>query len=559
MFSPAWTRFAVSLSPRRPGNISPRAFWLECGLLDRLIHMSDQISPESPHEESLWLATTPTTEYGPLEDGLDVDVAVLGGGITGLTAAINLTEAGRTVAVLEADRIVESTTGHTTAKLTAQHGLIYDRLVSRFGEERARQYARANEAAIDEVRRRAENGAIDCDFHRTQAYVYTDSSADRAKIRDEAAAARRVDLPASYVEDTPLPFDVDGAIRFDDQAEFHPRKYLLRIAEEIHGDGSYIFEETRALDVDPGSPCHVETDRGDVIADDVVVATHFPVLDRAGYFARMHPHRAYLLAARVAEMPLEGMYYSTGSPPATMRTYSHTTAAGGDSGTDELLLVGGQGHKPGFDGPPTSERYRRCEAFAREHFTVESVEYRWSTMDYSPVDRVPFVGQIDPLADHVYVGTGFGGWGMTGGTAAGMILSDLITEGSSPWADVFDPQRLTPGASAKHFLVENAKVGGSFVGDRIKSLLATLESGGGDGLQPGDANVVRRGTQPVGLYRDEGGATHAVSATCPHMGCLVRWNDAERTWDCPCHGSRFSYDGDVLSGPALEGLLYREL
>ncbi|WP_254524247.1 FAD-dependent oxidoreductase [Natrinema caseinilyticum] len=521
--------------------------------------MSDQLSRESPREESLWLATTPTTEYGPLEDGLGVDVAVLGGGITGLTAAINLTEAGRTVAVLEADRIVESTTGHTTAKLTAQHGLLYDGLVSRFGEERARQYARANEAAIGEVRRRVVDGAIDCDFRRTQAYVYADSPDDRATVRDEAAAARRIGLPASYVEDTPLPFDVDGAVRFDEQAEFHPRKYLLRIAEEIHDAGSYVFEETRALDVNPGSPCQVETDRGDVIADDVVVATHFPVLDRAGYFARMHPHRAYLLAVRVAETPLEGMYYSTGSPPATMRTYSHTTAAGGGPGTDELLLVGGQSHKPGLDGPPASERYRRCEAFAREHFTVESVEYRWSTMDYSPVDRVPFVGRIDPLADNVYVGTGFGGWGMTGGTAAGMILSDLITEGSSPWADVFDPQRLTPGAAAKNFLAENAKVGGSFVGDRITSLLATLESGGKDDLSPGEARVVRRGSQPVGLYRDESGATHVVSATCPHMGCLVRWNDAERTWDCPCHGSRFGHDGDVLSGPALEGLLYRKL
>ncbi|QLK26511.1 FAD-dependent oxidoreductase [Natrinema zhouii] len=519
--------------------------------------MSD--SPESPREESLWLATTPTTEYEPLEDGLEVDVAVIGGGITGLTAAIELREAGRSVAVLESDRIVESTTGHTTAKLTSQHGLIYDTLVSQFGERKARQYADANEAAIDYVEQRIEEADIDCDFRRTEAYTYAASPDDRGTIRDEVSTAQQVGLPASFVDETPLPFDTAGAVRFDEQAEFHPRKYLLAIAERVHGDGSYVFEETRALEVDPGSPCRVETEHGEVVADDVVVATHFPVLDRAGYFARMHPHRAYLLAVRVAETPLEGMFYSTDSPPATMRTYSPSASASGGSDDGELLLVGGQSHKPGIDGPPTSERYRRCEAFAREHFDVESIEYRWSTMDYSPVDDVPFIGKIDPLSEHVYVGTGFGGWGMTNGTAAGMILADLIVEDSNPWADVFDPQRFTPKASAKSFLEENATVGGSFVGDRIKSLLATLGADGTADLPPGDAHVVRRSSQPVGLYREEDGTTHAVSATCPHMGCLVRWNDAEETWDCPCHGSRFTHEGEVLSGPAVEDLLYREL
>ncbi|WP_222918510.1 FAD-dependent oxidoreductase [Natrinema sp. SYSU A 869] len=522
--------------------------------------MSDDntLESDSPRQESLWLATTPTTDYDPFEGGLDVDVAVIGGGITGLSAAINLQEAGRTVAVLELDRIVESTTGHTTAKLTSQHGLLYDTLVSQFGAGKARQYAEANEAAIDEVERRVEDGSIDCDFQRTEAYTYAASADDISQVRDEVDAAQRLGLPASYVEETPLPYDVDGAVRFDEQAAFHPRKYLLSIAEQIHGDDSYVFEETRALDIEPGSPCRVETERGDVVADDVVVATHFPVFDRAGYFARMHPHRAYLLAVRIDGTPPEGMYYNTASPPATIRRYPVTEGSTDDE-DEELLIVGGQSHKPSVDGVPTSERYRRCEAFAREHFDVESIEYRWSTMDYSPVDHVPFIGRIDPLAENVYVGTGFKGWGMTNGTAAGMILADLIVEGSNPWADVFDPQRLTPGASAKSFLEENAKVGGSFVGDRIKSLLASLGSDETADLPRGDARVVRRASQPVGLYRDEDGTTHAVSATCPHMGCLVRWNDAEETWDCPCHGSRFTHDGEVLSGPAVDGLLYREL
>ncbi|QRV14955.1 FAD-dependent oxidoreductase [Haloterrigena salifodinae] len=524
--------------------------------------MSDDFDHESasPRPESLWLATTPTTDYDPLESDLEVDVAVVGGGITGLTAAIELQEAGKTVAVLESDRIVESTTGHTTAKLTSQHGLIYDTLVSKFGRKRAGQYARANEAAIDAVERRVEEHDIDCDFRRTPAYTYAASSDDVSKVSEEVETAQRLGLPAEYVEETPLPFETNGAVRFDEQAEFHPRKYLLAIAEQIHeNDGdSVVFEETRAVDIDPGEPCRVETERGAVVADDVVVATHFPVFDRAGYFSRMHPHRAYLLAVRVDEEPPEGMYYNTASPPATIRTQPAEPADDTDE-PEELVLVGGQSHKPSVSGPPTSERYRRCEQFAREHFSVESIEYRWSTMDYSPVDKVPFIGQIDPLAEHVYVGTGFKGWGMSGGTAAGMILADLIVDGTNPWADVFDPQRFTPKASAKSFLEENAKVGGSFVGDRIKSFLASLSADGSDIPNPGEGGIIRRTGRPMGVYRDEEGSVHAVSAVCPHMGCLVRWNDAERTWDCPCHGSRFTHEGDVLSGPALEGLPYRKL
>ncbi|AEH38817.1 FAD-dependent oxidoreductase [Halopiger xanaduensis] len=518
--------------------------------------------PASLRPESLWLATTPTTDYEPFDDGLDVDVAVVGGGITGLTTALELKEAGKAVAVLESDRIVESTTGHTTAKLTSQHGLIYDTLLSQFDEDKARQYADANEAAIEEVARLIDEYDIDCDFRRTPAYTYAASPDDVEQIQDEVRAAQRLDLPASYFEETPLPFDTGPAVRFDDQAEFHPRKYLLAIAEAIHGDGSYVFEETQALDLEPGSPCRLETERGEVVADDVVVATHFPFHDRAGYFSRMHPHRAYLLAVRIEEEPPEGMYYNTASPAATMRTHPVDAAAAehGDAAEgEELLIVGGQSHKPSVSGVPTSERYRRCEQFARENFTVESIEYRWSTMDYSPVDQVPFIGSIDPFSKHVYVGTGFKGWGMTGGTAAGVILSDLIVEGSSPWADVFDPQRLPPKSAAKTFLEENSKVGGSFVGDRIKSMLRSLGADADDMPEAGDASLIRRTGRPMGLYRDEDDTIHAVSAVCPHMGCLVRWNDAERTWDCPCHGSRFTHEGNVLSGPALEGLPYREL
>jgi glycine/D-amino acid oxidase-like deaminating enzyme/nitrite reductase/ring-hydroxylating ferredoxin subunit len=512
--------------------------------------MSEDTTPpgtttRTDRPKSLWLATTPTTDYEPLEGGLHVDCAVVGGGIAGLTTALKLKERGQTVAVLEAERVVAATTGNTTAKVTSQHGLQYDQLRSTFGPEVARKYGAANEAAIDEVERIVETYDIDADFERTPAYTYTESPDEEGTVREEAWAAQQSGLPAEYVEETDLPFDVAGAVRFDDQAQFHPRKYLLGVVEALHGHGSYVFEETRAEGLDRGDPHRVETERGTVVADDVVVATHFPVFDRAGYFARIHPKRAYLLAVEIAGDLPEGMYYSTASPPATMRPYR--------GNGEEYLIVGGQSHKPSVSETPTSERYRRCEAYARQRFDVESIAYRWSTHDYSPVDDVPLIGQLGPASDGAYVATGFDGWGMSNGTAAGMIIADLIETGSSPYEDLFDPTRVTPGASAKKFLSENSVVGARFFGDRIRSMLA-----GSDLPQPGEADVIRKDGRPTGVYRDETGDVHAVDATCPHMGCLVTWNDAERSWDCPCHGSRFDYDGEILSGPAVEGLEHRE-
>jgi len=491
--------------------------------------------------ESLWIATTPATDYAPLEDGMRVDTAVVGGGITGLTTALELVEAGQTVAVIEADRVVQGATGRTTAKLTSQHGLVYRFLRSNFGDEKARQYAQANEAAIDAVETRVDDLGVDCDFERRPAYTYAASPSDREVVRAEAEAAADLGLPATFVPEVELPFDVSGAVRFDDQAQFHPRSYLLAVAEAVHGDGSHVFEETRVRDIESGAPCVVETTRGEIVADDVVVASHFPAVDRNGYFARMHPKQAYLLAVRIDGTPPKGMYYSTGTPAETLR--SHPVDG------EDLLLVGGQGHKTGETDPPPSERYRRCVAFARQHFDVESVEYRWSTHDYYPVDRVPYVGQIGPGTEHVYVGTGFKGWGMTGGTAAGIVLSSLVLTGSHPWADVFDPLRVTARASAKRFVGENAEVAGRFVRDWASALLS-----GSELPATGEATVIRSDGRPYGVYRDEDGEVHAVSAVCPHMNCVVHWNDAERTWDCPCHGSRFDYDGEVLSGPAVEDL-----
>ena len=494
--------------------------------------------------ESIWLASSPTTDYDPLDGGLRVDTAVIGGGIAGITTAIELKNAGHDVAVLEAERIVTGVTGHTTAKLTSLHGLCYQDLVSNFDTQQARRYGDANETAIDHIEQQVEAHDIDCDFERTPAYTYVTSRDERKRIEREVDVARHLGLPASLDESPPLPYDVEAAVRFDDQAHFHPRKYLLALAERIPGDGSYLFEETRARDVDRGPPHEVETERGTVRADQVVVATHFPMYDHGLYFARMTPTRGYVLAARLEDDAPEGLHYRPGKPYFSVRPHP--------TGDQSLVLVGGQNHRTGH-AENEFERYRKLEREARSKFDVESIEYRWSTQDYTSVDGVPFVGRLAPHTDGVYVATGFGGWGMTNGTAAGLLLADLVRGNDNEWQTLYSPTRFKPRASAKELVEHNAHGVKHLVQDRLADSSDDVLA-----LSAGDGKVVHHGSSATGVYRDEDGEVHAVSAVCPHMGCILRWNDAERGWDCPCHGSRFAYDGRVIDGPAVEDLARRD-
>lgn len=494
--------------------------------------------------ESIWIDSSTTTDYPPLEGGLKVDTVIVGGGIAGITVAAQLKDAGRDVAVLEAGRILNGVTGHTTAKLTSLHGLIYHQLRSKFGEKKARLYGDANETAIDHVEETVSKYGIGCDFERTPAYTYVDSQEKRKKIKREVEAARSLGLPASFVESTTLPYDVEAAVRFDDQAHFHPRKYLLALAERIPGNGSYLFENTRATDVDRGTPNEVKTERGTIAADEVVIATHFPLYDHGLYFARMSPKRGYVLAARLENTAPEGLYYRPGNPYFSVR--SHPT------GDQSLVLIGGQNHRTGHGGDGF-DRYRKLEKEAKSKFDVASIEYRWSTQDYTSVDSVPFVGKLAPQTEDIYVATGFGGWGMSNGTAAGLLLADLIRDQENEWQSVYTPTRFKPSASAKELIKHNEHAAKHFIGDRIRSPKSTPD------LSNDEGRVIQKGTDAIGVYRDEHGELHSVSAICPHMRCILHWNGAERSWACPCHGSRFTYDGTVIDGPAMKDLPKRDL
>jgi glycine/D-amino acid oxidase-like deaminating enzyme/nitrite reductase/ring-hydroxylating ferredoxin subunit len=492
---------------------------------------------------SLWLATTDTTDFPQLTDSLSVDVAIIGGGISGITTALLLKEQGAKVAIIEARRIAASVTGNTTAKVTSQHGLIYDHLVSQFGMEGAQAYADSQQAALEKIASLVEENGIDCDFTRTNAYVYTEDEAELERITAEVEAATKLGLPASYVETTSLPFEIRGAIEFANQARFHPRKYLLALAGKIPGDGSYIFEKTRALNIEEeDKTCRVTTDKGVVKAGKVVVSSHFPFYDPAMYFARMYPKRSYVLGCRLSEKAPEGMFITSEAPFHSFR--SNPLETGG-----EIWMVGGENHKTG-QGGDTREHYRNLERFARERFSVEAIEYRWSTQDNVTVDRVPYIGKASAGSEHLFVATGFGGWGMTNSTVSAIILSDLVLGRENNWSSLYDPARFKPLTSAKDLVVENVDVAKHFVGDR----LSVKDADSVPDLKEGEGRVVELDDEKVAICKLAGGAIHAVSATCTHMGCIVAWNGAEKSWDCPCHGSRFNYDGMVIQGPANKDL-----
>jgi glycine/D-amino acid oxidase-like deaminating enzyme/nitrite reductase/ring-hydroxylating ferredoxin subunit len=497
---------------------------------------------------SFWIATTPQTDYPALTEGISVDVAVLGAGITGVTAAVLLKRSGKTVALIEAKRIVEGATGYTTAKVTAGHGSGYSKIRKGFGEEGTRTYAQANEAALERIAQFVDEDAIDCDFERRTNYVYAESQDEVAQLRQEAEVERQAGLATTLVDETPLPFPVAAALKLENQAQFHPRKYLLALAESIPGDGSHVFEWTRVTGVKHGEPCEVETDRGVLRAPDVILATHLPILDRGLFFAKAYPHRSYAVAAPIGDgSDPEGMYINAGTPTRSVRTLR--------DGDRVLIQVGGNGHKVAEE-EDTPARYDQLEEFLHEHWPgAGAVEYRWSTQDFMPHDQVPYVGRLQRRSEHILVATGFNKWGMTNGTAAAMILADAILGRENPWAELFDSKRLVRRPGLGSFVKENASAGMHFVLDR----LSRADRDTVEGLRPGDGALVRVRGRKTAVYRDEQGTLHGLSPVCRHLYCLVHWNPAERSWDCPCHGSRYAGDGRMIEGPTTEDLRRREL
>jgi glycine/D-amino acid oxidase-like deaminating enzyme/nitrite reductase/ring-hydroxylating ferredoxin subunit len=482
---------------------------------------------------SLWLKTAPPSPRFPqLDRDIGVDVAVIGGGITGLTTAYLLKQDGRSVAVLERDLVGTGTTGYTSAKVTALQGLMYRFLEESFDVDTARIYAHASETGMELVAALAG----DTDVRRLPSCTFTRSREDVSRIEEEVAAASRAGLAVSFETDIGLPFETFGAVVLGDQVHFHPKRYCDRLAEDV----ANVFERTEAVDVDDGDPCTIRTKDGRTVrAEAVVVATQLPFIFRGVFFAKASPSRSYCVAARMDDPPA-GMYISSDEPIRSIRPHY--------SEDQTWLIVAGEGHKVGEE-QDTEKHYVALEDFARDHFGVDP-EVRWSAQDYMPVDGLPYIGRAAHLAKNVYVATGFQKWGLSTGSFAGLLISDLIAERENPWAEVFDATRIDAPRAVKPFVKTNLEVAKRFIGDRLRAIRPRSI----DDLRPGEGGLVDNGMRTVAAYRDDSGKLHQVSATCTHMGCKVQFNAAEKSWDCPCHGSRFDVDGHVLEGPAVRPL-----
>jgi glycine/D-amino acid oxidase-like deaminating enzyme/nitrite reductase/ring-hydroxylating ferredoxin subunit len=493
------------------------------------------MSPTTTAVRSLWLeADTAAPTYPTPSEQRTFDVLVLGGGIAGLTTALLLKRSGARIAVVEASRIGSGATGNNTAKVTALQSTRLTAIRRARGEDVAIAYATRSAAAVERIAALAADEHIACDLRRRPACTVAVTDAELPAVQTELAIAQRAGLPVAMTDSVDLPYPVAGAARLDDQIEFHPVRYARGLAAAIDGDGSAVFENTRAMTLRESVPVRVETTHGTLTGVDVVVATHLPIWDRGGYFARMEAHRSYCIAARVRGEPTRTMSITIGPP-----TWSYRSSG-------NLLVVCGSAHATGARSIDAG-RYERLAEHARSHWDVEEITHRWSAQDGVPHDAAPLIGRYTPVSRHVHVATGFAKWGLTGGTVAAEIIADRITGRGED--TVFGPTRISPRGLSS-FARVNARAAVDMIGDRLRPGQASSATE----VPPGEARVIRKGAERTGVYRDDDGTLYGVSMRCTHLGCLVRFNAAERSWDCPCHGSRFDVTGAVLEGPAVEPL-----
>lgn len=491
--------------------------------------------------KSYWKDHALAPSFAPLAANITVDVTVVGGGITGIVTAWLLAKEGKKIALLESRKLTDGTTGFTTAKITAQHGLIYAELIDSMGEEKAKLYYQAQEEALAFLKKTTEQMSIDCDFATQDAYVYAETKKAVTEIEKELEAYEVLGINgglAGTEARMKLPFKAEEAIVMRDQAQFHPVKFLEALIRDMEED-VLIFEETRAASIENNK---VHTTEGyEVTSEKIIVASHFPFNDFDGfYFSKLHVERSYAIGVKSDRELEDGLYISADKPSRSLR-YARM-----ENG-EKLLIVGGENHPTGRSEQETMHHYEKLNDYTQLHFGVNDILYRWSAQDLLTLDRVPYIGFG---AENILVATGYAKWGMTNGTAAAHLMTDLVMGRENRFTDLFDPKRLKmKRADMITFVTENVKVAKELIGGKLKGPATTI-----DDLKPGEGGLVTVDGKKAGAYKDEQGNCHLVNTTCTHMGCETEWNDAERSWDCPCHGSRYSYDGEVLEGPALKPL-----
>jgi glycine/D-amino acid oxidase-like deaminating enzyme/nitrite reductase/ring-hydroxylating ferredoxin subunit len=502
---------------------------------------------------SVWAATARTPSENALSKDTSANVCIIGAGIAGLTTAYLLARAGKTVAVLDDGPIGGGMTARTTAHLTNALDDRFYELERLFGEEGSRLAAQSHSAAIERIASIVLEEKIDCEFERVDGYLFLPTNGRVKVLDDELPAAHRAGLTnVRRLERAPLDsFDTGPCLHFPRQGQFHPLKYLTGLADAIERDGGRIFTGTHADEIEGGDHAYVTSTSGYTVrCDSIVVATNSPVNDRMVIHTKQSPYTTYVIGARIPRGSVPAMLLWD-APADLWDPYHYLRIERGEEA--DVLIVGGEDHKTGqqHDG---AQRWGKLEQWTRNRFPmVEEIEYRWSGQVMEPVDGLAFIGRNPADADNVFIATGDSGMGMTHGTIAGMLLTDLIMGRENPWADLYDPSRKTLSA-LKDFAQENINVAAQYTDTITPGEVDSIAE-----IAKGEGAVLRKGLSKLAVHRDEQGTIHSMSAVCVHLGCIVNWNGAEKTWDCPCHGSRYDSVGGVINGPANKDLPPEEI
>jgi glycine/D-amino acid oxidase-like deaminating enzyme/nitrite reductase/ring-hydroxylating ferredoxin subunit len=503
------------------------------------------VKTDNGQSVSVWLATADMPQAAQLTEDTRADVVIVGGGIAGLTTAYLLAQAHQRVVVLDDGPLAGGETCRTTAHIVNALDDRYFELERLHGESGARLAAASHTAAIEKIAELVNAEQIDCDFARLDGYLFVPPGDDVSVLDKELAACHRAGLTeVERVRRAPVDsFDTGPALRFPQQAQFHVLKYLAGLTEALRRNGGAVFTGTHAEKIEGGAEARVVTTGGAVVtAKAVVVATNTPVNDLFEIHTKQGPYRTYVVGARVPKGSVpQLLLWDTPDP------YHYVRLQAADD--HDVLIVGGEDHKTG-QADDMDTRYANLEAWTRERFPqVERFEFHWSGQVMEPVDGLAFIGRNPLDSDNVFIATGDSGNGMTHGTIAGLLIADLILGRANEWAELYDPARKTLGA-LKDFATENLNVAAQYT-----ELVTGGEVSDVTEIEPGAGAIIRRGLSKVAVFRDDAGALHERSAICAHLGCVVHWNSNERTWDCPCHGSRYDpTDGHVVNGPAINGL-----
>ena len=476
--------------------------------------------------KSLWSESCNFRKREALNKDIKTDILVIGAGIAGILTAYMLKQKGREVVVIDAAEIASGNTKNTTAKITSQHDLIYSKLITEFGEEKARQYAQANELAIKKYKEIIEDRRIECDFEEKPAYVYSLNEVE--VLKEEAESAKKLGIDAEFVQKANLPFKINGALKFNNQAQFNPLKFLKDISNEL-----VIYENTRALEIKENL---VVTSGGNITANNIVVATHYPIMNAPGYyFMKMHQERSYVLALE-NKSEIDGMYIDINKEGYSFRTYNN------------LLLLGGISHRTGENEEGGS--YDELRKVAKKLYPKAKEKYHWSAQDCMTIDGIPYIGRYSSETPNIYVATGFNKWGMTSSMVSAMIISDMILEKENDFSEIFSPRRFDLSLSINNIandLIETAK---NFIAQKVYIPSSEIEH-----IKNGHGGIIEYNGEKVGVYKNKEGKEFFVSTKCTHLGCQLSWNADELTWDCPCHGSRFDYKGRLIGSPATKDLV----